>query len=225
MISQEMIELAPRLTVLGILDADNYTPILILLFILAKPRGGVDGFWFTLGVVLTQFAGGVLFAYVVTKIDGVATPALGAIAVYGQILLGAGLVVLGAVWRPKRPRDEETAFLERMGHRPATWFSIGVFVEITKLMTAVVYFEAMRRIMTCCARLAEQLVLVIYFNAIAFAPMVLIWIVYLFVGAAHPERLTAARAWLLRHEPALIRFAFAAVGLFLVWNGLSLARA
>ncbi len=221
MISHSMIELAPRLTVLGVLDADNYTPILILLFILAKPRGGADGFWFTLGVVLTQFAGGLLFAYAVTKIDGAASPALRAIAVHGQIIVGAGLIAIGALWRPKRPSDHDAAFLERVGHRPLTWFSIGVFVEITKLMTAVVYFEAMRRIMTCCARVGEQLLLMTYFNAIAFAPMILIWIVYIFVGAAHPERLKAMRLWLLRREPALIRFAFAAVGLFLVWNGFS----
>jgi hypothetical protein len=220
---ETLIELLPRLTVLGILDADNYTPILLLLFILAKPHGGKDGFWFTAGVVLTQLAGGLMFAYFLSRIDVMNTPYLLWLGIYGQIALGILLVLTGAFWRP-RPRNYlEKDILSGIGHRPIVWFSIGVLVEITKLMTAVVYFDAIRRVLAATAVISEQLLLVAYFNFIAFLPMVIIWLVYLAVGISRPDKLTTIRHWLVKHEPALIRFAFVAVGLFLVFNGYSLS--
>ncbi len=213
----------PKLTILGVLDADNYTPILLLLFILAKPNGGRDGLWFTLGVVLTQLAGGFLFLHLLSNFDADSRPFWRWLAIYGQIILGVILVLTGLRWRPS-VREENSDTLENLGHRPIIWFSIGVFVEITKLLTAVVYVDAVRRILSVSDSMSDQLLLVLYFNLVAFSPMIVIWIIYLSVGVTSPSKMIRLRRWVVRREPTLIRFALVAVGVFLIYNGYTFIR-
>ncbi len=210
--------LTPKLTMLGLLDADNYTPILILLFILATPRGGKDAFWFTIGVILMQLAGGFLFAHAILAFGETLSPDIQWLLTYGQILFGVFLVLIGLFWRP-RQRAKMGIGLLKLGHRPITWFAVGVFVEITKLMTSVVYFDAVRRVLSATGAFADRILLLGYFNVIAFSPLLLIWIVYLSVGISKPKTMANIRLWIVEREPLLIRFAFVAVGVFLVFNG------
>ena len=212
-----------RLFLLGLLDADNYTPILLLLFILAKPKGGRDAFWFTVGVVGTQLAGGVYIASLFERLEGVDSWLLDWVAVFGQTGLGALLILTALYWRAERTGADNMDALETIGHRPIAWFAVGIIVELTKLVTGVVYFEAIRTILTATEFVPTQVMLLIFFNVVAFVPFIIIWLVYMFAGAAHPERLVGMRRWLLAHEPVLIRVALFAVGIFLIYNGFSYA--
>lgn len=215
--------LAPKLTVLGLLDADNYTPILILLFILATPRGGKDAFWFTIGVILTQLVGGVLFAYIILAYGETNSPNIHWLITFGQMLLGVFLALIGLFWRP-RERANMGLGLSKLGHRPITWFSVGIVVEITKLLTSIVYFDAVRRVLSATGEVADRILLLGYFNVIAFLPIFLIWIIYLGVGMSKPKTMANIRLWIVEREPLLIRFAFVAVGVFLIFNGYGVLR-
>jgi len=231
MLDPALAALLPTLTLLGILDTDNYTPILVLLFVLARRGGGPDAFWFTVGVVATQFAGGVLFALLYERLQALDLPWLRPVAVWGQITLGLGLVGAGLFWR-KRSLHGSSMPLHGNGaedlaqadtHNPVFWLVLGIAIEITKLLTGFVYFDAIRRIRDSGTVLAEQVGLLVYFNIVAFLPFILIWGLYLLLGRTNPEHLRKGRVWLQTHERALIRFAFIAVGAFLIVNGLLLA--
>ncbi len=212
-------EVLPRLTLLGLLDADNYTPILLLLFILAKPQGGRDAFWFTVGVVATQLAGGAYIASVFERYRDLDSWIVDWITVFGQMGLGGFLVLLSIVWRAEKAGGPDLDALESIGHRPIVWFGVGIAIELTKLLTGVVYVEAVQTILAATPVLPFQAGLLLYFNLVAFSPFILIWLIYIFAGSAHPERLARVRHWLLRHEPTLIRLALFAVGVFLIHNG------
>lgn len=206
----------------GFLDADNWTPLLILLLILAQTRPVRAGVFFTIGVVVPQILGGVLYMSGWQRIADYVTEDVAFTAAVLQLLVGGGLVLVALIQRPKHRDHDNMEELSRMvssGHSDFGWLAIGVLAELSKLATAAVYVAASIMIHEATTSMFERAIMLAWFNLVSLSPFAVIWGVYILLARNAQTVLHAAQDWITHHQAQLFRGAIVILGLFFIYNG------
>jgi len=213
-----------KLAFYGFLDADNWTPLLILLLILAQPRPMRAGVFFTIGVVVPQILGGVAYMSGWQRISEYVTKDVAFNAAVLQILVGSALVLLAVFSRPRHRQHDNMEELSKVvthGHSDLGWLLIGVLAELSKLATAAVYVAASILIVETTQSPIERAVLLGWFNLVSLSPFAAIWGIYILLASKAQPVLHAAQDWIANHQGVLFRGAIIILGLFFIYNGYS----
>lgn len=206
----------------GFLDADNWTPLLILLLILAQTRPVRAGVFFTIGVVVPQILGGVAYMSGWQHIDEYVTEEVAFTAAVFQLLVGGGLVLLALFHRPRHRDHDNMEELSRMvtsGHSDFGWLAIGVLAELSKLATAAVYVAASIMIVEATTSVIDRALMLAWFNLVSLSPFAVIWGIYILLARNAQKVLHAAQDWITHHQAQLFRGAIVILGAFFMYNG------
>lgn len=221
-IASDMLAIAPevwsKLAFYGFLDADNWTPIVVLLLLLAQPHPLRPAFFFTIGVVVPQILGGVAYMSGWQKISEYVTEEVALIGLIIQFIIGVTLFGLAMFVRPRKRGFQRISQVFSTAHSDLGWLGLGILVELSKLATAAVYVVASILIVETCPHVLERAVMLGWFNLVSLTPFIVIWGIYLFLAQNAQKILHSAQDWITHHQGLLLRTAFAALGFFFLYN-------
>jgi len=188
--------------------------MLMLIFVLGRPRPIMHGTAFTLGLLGSHFAGGLWFAR--RGAEGLAE-ALAPLAPFVPYMLGgigALFLVMGLMMRgvPEEPRP--VPFLR--DHSSAGWFLIGILLTMTKLPIAVAYGAAITQVVAAAPNEPWVIAGLTYYNVMAFLPVFLIWGVFFSWQSASQAYLGEINHFIRDNAARIMKWALVIVGAVLL---------
>lgn len=174
----------------SLIDGLSTTPqILILLFLLTTERPVVRNSFYILGISFFYLLAGILATFEFTRVhelfnrlNGLVDSQPDKAYYFAQIVLGAGLIALAAIYYFKRPKEiDRKGKVSRLlrGLNGPTAFFIGSIVTIGGLPGSIVYFAALDRIITAGIPHPQQVLLVLLYNFFYILPLVIPLAIYL----------------------------------------------
>ena len=166
--------LALTLLVASIAVADSINPSTVVpaLWIASTPRGHLVSY--TFGVFAVYLAGGLVLVFGPGPALMSALHHIGG-AVEHTLEAGGGVVVLAlafAIWRSRH--SQGTARLPRPGRTRSAAFTLGAGIMAVELPTAFMYFGALSAVLASHPAVAEEVSLLVCYNALFVAPLVAI---------------------------------------------------
>jgi len=202
------------ITALALWDTLNFPVMVVLIFVLGRPHPISHGLAFSIGMLGTHFLGGFAFA------QGSASQlrdALNEIAhLMPFVLMGVGLLLftLGVTMKGVPPRPDP----ERKDHTVAGWFIIGIALTFTKLPIAAAYALAVSEVVHAASNDFWVLIGLIYYNALAFIPFFLIWVIFFIWRTSSQAYLGEINLWIRDNAARTMKWAFTVVGASLIVN-------
>ena len=211
--------LALTASLVGIALFDSLNPSLFLaqFYLIATPQPVPRLVSYIAGVLLVNFAGGLLLLNGVQALVGAFLQSLGGEVLYGaQLVLGLALLLFGAKVKaaievggePKKPRSL----------RPAHTFLLGMAVMLNEITTALPYFIAVEQISRAQLSVPGDLFALLLYNLVFALPLVgflLLFVVYRQRFAEQLERISReVQVW----TPRVVKYGSVAFGAVLVVN-------
>jgi cytochrome c biogenesis protein CcdA len=209
----------------GIIDSINPCAIGVLVFLLAylmeqtqKPiKLLIHGLVYVLAVFLTYLAAGLILLPIIDKLGQVSTTFY---VVLGAIVTFAGLLeIKDFFWYGKGPSlailpgaaERIKMYTQKISHSLVSTFGLGVFVALVELPCTGAVYLAILSLMTLAGLSVSNFTLLIIYNIIFVAPLVVIlFAMYFGVSADKFE------SWLKEHRGLMLLF----IGLVLVEMGM-----
>jgi cytochrome c biogenesis protein CcdA len=208
------------LIVCGIAAVDMLNPgtIAPALVFAVSPHGRRRVLEFALGFFIVNAAGGILLVLGPAKWLFDLIPHVGHdLARVLEIAGGVALLVVAALLLAFRERLVTRDHAEDPRTRAGSAFIAGAGIAAAELPTAFPYFAAIAAIEAEHISLAEEVILIVVFNAIFLAPVVAIaLLIHLF-----PAMISSLQQWMSRHWPQVLAGIAAAAGVALIVVGVT----
>jgi cytochrome c biogenesis protein CcdA len=135
---------------------------------------------------------------------------------WGAIVAGVVLLVAAAVLRRRRTKVESGApERRRSGSAPL----LGAGLAAVELPTAFPYFAALAAINAAHLSLAREVTLIVLFNVLFLAPVIVIALLVAFFPSAWERFIEPVRRWMSAHWPRALAAVLAAGGVALIAIG------
>jgi cytochrome c biogenesis protein CcdA len=211
-------------TAIGLADSLNPSTVAPAVYLAISPRPVRRIVEFAAGVFTVSLAGGILLLLGPGQLLLSALPHPSRHTRH-LILIGAGLVLLAvaaAIWLSRARLGRRSPPGTKGGGRST--FLAGATLMLAELPTAFPYFGAIAVIVGSRASLPAQVAMVVLFNVLFVAPLVLIAVLLGAVPRSR-SRIEPAAAWLAHHWPAVFACIALVLGFALAASGvIGLAR-
>ena len=213
--------------IVSIAAADSLNPSTLApaLFFAIGPHGRRDVVTFALGVFAVSFAGGLALTFGPGQalLTRVSKPSPHTVHLIELVAGGAALPAAAMLWRVRARVAARLAGGKQPSGRSA-WL-VGAGIMAVELPTAVPYFAAIAAIVESGHRDTTQIVLVLLYNVVFVAPLIVLFAVLALAGARGTQIAARARVqldlWAPRVAPAALGVASAVL---LTLGAIGLAR-
>jgi cytochrome c biogenesis protein CcdA len=212
-----VIALAAVVVSIALADSVNPTTVIPALYLATGPHPGRTVLGFAAGFFAVNAVGGLLALGLGNRVAGVVRHVRGDVLGAGEIVAGLVALLVGALlWHRRHAASERIARSDELVRRFAP--AAGAGLAAVELPTAVPYFAVLALLATSGESAAALIALVLVFNLVFLAPVLVVAIVASVAGR-RTDMLASARAAVLRYSGAAAALLVCVVGAALVALG------
>jgi len=209
-----MLQLLPRLIVIGLAAAVSPVAVMVLISLMLKKNPVRNSSLFLLGFVLVLIAIGIAGLFLLhVGGHGKKTPADG----YVDIALGVlCLLAIPLVWKRKRKQEEPAA----RDIKPARAFTLGGATMLVNFSTIPIYVSGVHVISDARLGLFDDVLAMVILTAVTLITLVVPIIIYIVFPKAAAKALSSVRVWLSKHQKVIGAAILLVFGVYLLIKGI-----
>lgn len=219
-----MTELFAVLTSIALLDSLSILPVCLvpLIFLLTSPRPFIYTLTFLMGLLVVYIPFGLLLGFGLDTAFNTIGQVIGdwlkkdpaAIELVFQFIIGIGLLLLGYQIAKKHTQKLQQEPELKITARFA--FTFSALLMLTGLWGALPYFAAVDQILRAELNTTWMLFSILYYNFIFILPLIILFIIGIFLGPKAKSLLERIAAWLLHFGKIAITLALYLLGITLM---------